>query len=177
MSLRDELLRAGLVSKEKVTEVETSSRKRAHQIKKNKSLSAAEAKRQLEAKRQRQAAVEQQREQDRLLNLAREAEKKARALPAQIRQLIAEHRLNDPKAEIRYNFVAGGRFVRAVRVTPQQQNQLAKGLIGIAVNDEDEYDFPLIPREAAEKLAQLCADKILLLYPENDGSEEEDGER
>jgi uncharacterized protein YaiL (DUF2058 family) len=155
MSLREQLLKAGLVSKEQAKQAESGARKQGHQIKKKQAAPTVEAARQAEERRQR------------------EAEKQRKASLAQARQLIDSNRLNEADAESRYNFT-DGRYIRSVRVTSQQQKLLAMGRIGIARNDANPYDFPLIPRETALKLTELCPDKLLLLHPENDGNEAEE---
>ena len=168
MSLRDQLLKAGLVSQGKAKKVESDARKQAHKIKKDKSLAATETARKEAEQRSRKAEEARKKERDRLLNLEREAEKQHHADLARVRQLIASQRLNDPDADIRYNFSADGRRIRFVRVTAQQQNRLAMGLIGIARNADDEYDLPLIPRETALTVAKLDPDSLLLLHPHSD---------
>ena len=172
MSLRDELLKAGLVSKDKAKQMDAQTRKQAHKAKKNKKVAATDAAHQARLQERRDAEARQRRERDRALNQFRDAERKHRARLAQGRQLIESNRLNEADAEIRYNFLAGNRFIRYVRVTPQQQKQLARGLIGVARNDRDKYDFPLIPRETALKLRELCPENLLLLNPESDADED-----
>ena len=172
MSLRDELLKAGLASADKAKKLDTDSRKQDHQRKKSKALAAEEAVRQAEARRQAEVEAARKREQDRRLNLEREAEKKQRELIARARQLIDGHRLNDPKAEIYYNFFdSDGHWIRAIRVTPAQRKALAVGRLAILRGDHDEFDFSLAPRETALKLVEFAPERVMTLHPENDGSE------
>ena len=179
MSLRDELLKAGLASADKAKKLDADNRKQDYQRKKNKALAAEEAARQAEAHRQAEAEDARKREQDRQLNLAREAEKKQRELAARARQLIDSHRLNDPKAEIYYNFLdSDGHWIRAIRVTPAQRKALAMGRLAILRGDHDEFDFALAPRDTALKLMEFAPERVLTLHPESDGSdigEEEKG--
>ena len=172
MSLRDELLKAGLASADKAKKLDADSRKQDHQRKKSKALAAEEAVRQAEARRQAEVEAARKREQDRRLNLEREAEKKQRELIARARQLIDGHRLNDPKAEIYYNFFdSDGHWIRAIRVTPAQCKALAMGRLAILRGDHDEFDFSLAPRETALKLVEFAPERVMTLHPENDGSE------
>ena len=173
MSLRDQLLKAGLVSQEEASKVDADARKQAHKAKKDKTASAAEATREAQARRSREAEAERKRERDRELNREREAQKKRKEATARARQLIESNRLNEAEAEIRYNFLMEGRYIRSVRVTHQQQKHLAMGRIGIARNAANPYDFPLIPREVALKLAEFCPEDLLLLYPESNSPGEE----
>lgn len=174
MSLRDELLKAGLVSTDRAKQLESSQRKQQHQRKKGQETAAQEAARQAEARRQLETEAARKREQDRQLNLEREAEKKARELAARARQLLDAHRLNDPEAQIFYNFLdRDGRWIRAIRVTPTQRRGLALGRLAILRGDRHPFDFPLVPRETAVKVAQLAAERVMVLHPESAVLDEE----
>jgi hypothetical protein len=175
MSLRDELLKVGLVSADKAKKLDSDGRKQDHQRKKNQALAAEEAARQAEARRQAEVEAARKREQDRRLNLEREAEKQQRESIARAHQLIASHRLNDPQAEIFYNFFdSDGHWIRAIRVTPLQRKGLAMGRLAILRGDRDEFDFSLVPRETAMKLAEFAPNRVMVLHPESDGSDRED---
>ena len=167
MSLQEQLLKAGLVSAENLKKQEKEARKRLHESKKDKAVAAAEANRKAEEQRRREQELARKRDYDQQLNREREAQRKFKEEKTQARQLIASHRLNDAAAEIPYNFIDGS-FIRFVRVTPQQQIQLAKGRLGIVRSFESNYDFPLVPRETALKFADRFPESILLLYPESD---------
>ena len=119
------------------------------------------------------AEAARKREQDRQLNQKRAAEKQRREEAARARQLIDGHRLNEPEAEQRYNF-QDGRFVRSIRVTAAQRKALALGRLAIVQGDRSEFDFALIPREIALKLAEFVPERVLLLYSESSGDETED---
>ena len=173
MSLRDELLKAGLAPSDKAKQLESDTRKQEHQRKKSKALAAEEAARQAEARQRAEAEAARKREQDRQLNQKREAEKRRREQVARARQLIEGHRLNDPQAEIPYNF-QDGRTIRSIRVTASQRKALALGRLAVVRGDRDEFDFSLAPRETALKLAEFMPERVLLLYPESSGDEAED---
>jgi uncharacterized protein YaiL (DUF2058 family) len=177
MSLRDELLKTGLVSADKAKKLESDDRRQDHQRKKNKALAAQETARQAEARRQAEAEVSRKREQDRRLNLEREAEKQRREQDARARQSIDAHRLNEPEAEILYNFLdRDGRWIRAIRVTPSQRKGLATGRLAIARGDRHEFDFALVPLETARLVAEFAPERVLLLHPDSDGSETDAGQ-
>jgi uncharacterized protein YaiL (DUF2058 family) len=174
MSLQEQLLKAGLVSAEKAKKLESESRKQSHQARKNKTVAVAEAALQEEEKRRLEAEAARKREHDRQLNREREAQKKLKADMARARQLIEGRRLNAADANIPYNFLVDGRYIRSVRVTREQQRQLAMGRIGIVRNFDDEYDFLLVPRETALILAELVTAGLLLLHPEKSSLEVEE---
>lgn len=174
MSLQDQLLKAGLVSKEKAKKIknEKSSQKhRSHRDKQLKQKLALEKKQQL---KELKAIDEAKKALDRDINQARllkEAQKEARL---QARQLIDSHRVNSwqreevsqskkfqegkPQQEgsfIRFNFSPDGKKVRFVMVTPTQQKALFKGALAICRNDRDGFDYPLLPRAIAKRLLTL----------------------
>ena len=174
MSLQEQLLKAGLVSAGDLKKQEQEARKRFHESKKDKAIATAKANRKAEEQRHLEQELARKRDHDRQLNREREAQKKLREERARARQLIASHRLNDSAADIPYNFMDGS-YIRFVRVTPQQQIQLAKGRLGIVRSFDSDYDFPLVPRETALKLADSFSDRVLLLNPKGDstGDQEE----
>lgn len=176
MSIRDQLLKAGLVSQDKARQAEVEARKQTHQTKKDKGMAAAEATRRAEERQRLEAEAERKRERDRQLNREREAHKKQKENAARVRQLIESHRLNDPNADIPYYLSIDGRRIRPVRVTQAQRKLLARGRLGVARNQDDEYDFPLLPRETALKVAEIDPQGLLLLHPESDGSAPEDAD-
>jgi hypothetical protein len=173
MSLREQLFKAGLVTAEQIKQAETEAKKKTHQSKKDKALGAEEAARKAAEQRQRQEEAARKRERDRALNEEREAIKRRRENAARVRQLIATNRVNDAQAQIRYNFQAG-RVVRSVRVTPPQQRLLAQGRLGIVRNPHDEFDFPIVPRDTADKLAAIDPALVLLLYEESTQPDDDD---
>jgi uncharacterized protein YaiL (DUF2058 family) len=174
MSLRDELLKAGLVSADKAKKLDSDTRRQDHQRKKSQALAVEEAAKQAEMRRQTEAEAARKRERDRQLNLEREAEKQRRERTARAQQLIDSHRLNNPDAEILYNFLdSDGHWIRAIRVLPPQRKGLAMGRLAIVRGNRHEFDFPLIPRDIALKLAEFTPERVLLLHPESDGSEAE----
>ena len=87
--------------------------------------------------------------------------------------MLKDRRLNDPQAEIPYNFSAG-KVVRRVRVTLGQQRELAQGKLGIVRNPNDEFDFPIVPRQTAETLAAIDPRLVVLLYDLNSKPDDDD---
>ena len=173
MSLRDELLKAGLVSSDKAKKLDSDGRKQDFQRKKGKALTSEEAAQQAEVRKRAEAEAVRKREQDRQLNQAREAEKQRREQQARTRQLLDAHRLNDPKAESGYNF-QDGKHIRTVRVTSAQRKALATGRLAIVRGDRNEFDIALLAREIAQKLVEFAPDRVLLLHPESSDDDEED---
>jgi uncharacterized protein YaiL (DUF2058 family) len=173
MSLQEQLLKAGLVSTEKLKKMETETRKQLHQSRKNKAVAAAEVAHKAEEKRRLEAEATRKKELDRQLNREREAQKKLKEDMARTHQLLESQRLNEVDADIPYNFL-DGRYIRRIRVTQQQQKLLAMGRIGIVRNVDDEYDFPLVSRETALKVAEIFPEGLLLLHPESGSVEDQE---
>lgn len=174
MSLQDQLLKAGLVSKEKAKKIKSkknAQKHRSHRDKKLKEKLSLEKQQHLEeikALDEAKKAFDRERNQARLL---KEAQKEARL---QARQLIDSHRVNiwlreeeisskklqegrPQKQEntIRFNFSPDGKKVRFVMVNAAQQNALLKGDLAICRNDRDGFDYPLLPKAIAQRLLAL----------------------
>ena len=173
MSLRDQLLKAGLVTEEQARKAEGQKRKSGHQGKKNKKLGAEQAAQKQQQEQARQAEQAAKRERDKALNREREQVRRRRENAARIRQMVGANRVNDPDAEVRYNFSAG-KVVRSLRVTERQQRQLALGRLAIVRNPQDEFDFPLVPRKTAEAMAEVDPKLVLLMYDETSELEDDD---
>ena len=173
MSLRDQLLKAGLVSSEKVRQAEREARQQSHQTKKSKTAAAAEAARKAEQRRQRDEQARRERERDRELNRQRDSEKRRRAVLAQVRQLLDSQRQNDANAELLYNLQVGKK-IRRLRVTDKQRKLLAMGRLGVARNPHDPFDLPIVSRSTALKLQSLGDEFIALLHPESSRLDDDD---
>lgn len=163
-SLQDQLLKAGLVSKQ--------------QAKQNRSSKKKTKKRQggvdQEAQARKRALAEQQRkkaEQDRELNRKHAEEARARAQAEELRQLIHAHRLTREGADIAFNFTDGGKLKR-LYVNAEQQKGLIAGRL--AVVRQDTF-FELVPKDIAERVAERNAALVLVLNkPDETKADEED---
>lgn len=172
MSLRDQLLKAGLVSQEAVKKLESDKRRKKHQGKKDKRVGKAQAEQKAAEQKQREQAAAQKREQDRKLNQTRESERRRKANRAAILDLLGKHRTNEKDASQVYNF-QDGRYIRRVNVTDQQLFLIAYGQVGIVRNPKDVFDYPIVPRDIALKIASLDASCVVVLHNENEGPADE----
>jgi len=139
MSLQDQLLKAGLVDKNKVRKAKQAKHKQIKQ----KKPTTDEAK--LAAERARAEKVER----DRQLNLERKQEAEQRAVAAQIRQLIEMNRQERNKGEIPFNFVDGSTITH-IYVDETQQRQLGRGRLAIVRLDGG---YEIVPAAVSEKIA------------------------
>jgi len=172
-SLREQLLKAGLVSEEQVKQSETSKRKQKFRGQKDRKLAQEQAAKRRAEQEKRAQEEATKRVRDRQLNQQRDAKQKRREDLARIRQLLGKHRKNDPNAELPYNFQSG-KVIRKVRVTEQQQKQLGAGRLGIIRNPQDEFDFVLLPREIALKIGAIEQRALVVLYDEGPLDAEDD---
>lgn len=166
MSLRDQMLKAGLVSGDEVKKVETGKRKKQHRQRKDRRLAAEAAaeqqQRQLEVEQARAADIERQR----ALERERAAERERREQVLRAWQLIEAQRLNETQADIHYHFLVDeGQHIRYVNVTLAQQSALASGQLGIACQHDDPHDLALLPREAIDRLSSFVPQQVVLLHP------------
>lgn len=146
-SLRDQLLKAGLVDEKKLRQSRQGRKKVGRP-----GTGAADPIPGVGANRDRQA------ERSRELNRQRQEAAQRKAVAAQIRQIIREHRLARDEADQTYHFQHGER-IRSMHVTGDQRDGLVRGQLGI-VTLADRYE--LVPREAVEKIRTRDADRVIV---------------
>ena len=143
-SLKDQLLKAGLVDVRKVSSVHKEKKKQQMMERKHKVETVDEAK--LNA----QQAMLEKAERDRQLNFERDEQLRHKAIIAQIKQLIEVSHLPRTGAEIPYNFTDGTK-IKKILVTQTMLDQLSNGRLAI-VKFEDQYS--VVPKAVAEKIRQ-----------------------
>jgi uncharacterized protein YaiL (DUF2058 family) len=146
-SLRDQLLKAGLVTKKQATQVEqTQQRQQYRQAKGQKPAQTDEQRRALEQARAAKVA------RDRELNQQRAAKADAKARHAEIRQLIDQHRLPPLEGEQfdYFNFVAGKK-IRRIALNPELRARLARGELCIV---RHEGRSALVPGDVAARIGE-----------------------
>jgi len=163
-SLQDQLLKAGLVSEQKIKQARTDRRK------KSKQTGGKDAAAEEHRLRARQAAAEKA-QRDRELNLKREEEVRRKAEDNELRQLIHAHRLARRDGDLPYNFQDGANLKR-IYVTAEQKTALVAGKIALVRQDKG---YEVIPSEVAEKVLARRPELVLVLNrPGRDESTEED---
>ena len=160
LTLQEQLLKAGLVSDAKAKTVKTEKRKQEKQQRKNNVESVDLAK--LFAER----AKAEQIEKDRLLNQQKAQEAEKKAIAAQIKQLIEEHKQKqDPDGEA-YNFT-DGKNVKKLYVSETMRDSLIRGRAAIVKCGKS---YEVVSADAAEKICLRDAACVLVL---NKGTETE----
>lgn len=150
-SLQEQLLKAGLVDKDKAKTINKTKRKEAKAAKGrgidivNESREAA-----LNAAKEKAA-------KDRALNASLNEAAQRKAINAQIKQLIEIHSIARDKGDIAFNFTDGTK-VKKIYVTPKQQNQLSCGVLSIAKQGDQ---YAIIPSPIADKIAQRDASRVI----------------
>ena len=165
-SLRDQLLKAGLVSEEQVRKAQSSAARKAKAKRRVPKAKRGKPKAPTAADRARAEKTAR----DRQLNAEREASRARNALNAQLAQIAEGARLNDPKADIVHNFVKGTK-VKRVHVTPDQRDQLAASKLGITVIHNRVH---LIDAATVEKLRKLDKDVYVWIASEQDTDDDGD---
>lgn len=149
-SLKDQLLKAGLVSKNKAKK---QPKKKAPQVaKKNRKKPSENT---LRTQRQ----MLDKAKKDKKLNEQRRIDAERKALFAQIKQLVNGSKVERKDGETAYNFTFNKK-VKTIYVTDEQHKQLSKDqLVIIALGDDV---FEVVPKVVANKIAERDADRVVL---------------
>ncbi|TXH71743.1 MAG: DUF2058 domain-containing protein [Thiothrix sp.] len=171
-SLKDQLLKAGLIDQAKAEKAGREERKNAHQ---KTAKAQKEAKRTGEvkvdeAKVLAEKALQEQAERSKELNRLQREQAEQKAIQAQIRQLIEMNRLDRRQGEISYQF-ADQNKIKNLLVTELLQDRLAYGMIAVV---RFGTGYELVPRVVAEKIAQRDASVVVVLNLNQNPSPAED---
>lgn len=149
MSLRDQLLQAGLITKK---QAEQAARPQHHQRQdrapKKPPSAVEEQRRAAQAAAQKAQAEKQAQDQARNRQQQEKAERKARH--AQIKQLVEQNRLPKLDSEELFNFIDGTR-IRRIPVNADMRLRLGNGQLRI-VRCEGRYE--VVPGAIAERIAE-----------------------
>lgn len=162
-SLQEQLLKAGLTTKDKANKVNSAKRKQKKINRKHKINTVDED------KAAAQQTIKEQAERARQLNQEKNAIAEEKAIIAQIKQLIDVNRQSRGKPAVSFNFSDNG-AIKKLEVSNEVHKYLTNGLLAIA-KSADQY--VLVPKAVAEKINQRSPDYIIIL---NDKVEEEVGE-
>ena len=154
LSLREQLLKAGLVTEKQAKQAERTTSDQRHRQAKGGKRSPPPPPEPTKSAQQAQAA-KLLRDQELNRKQQEKAARKARA--AELRQLVEQLRLPRPESDEYYNFVDGGR-VRRLQITPELRARLAAGTVSI-VRYDGRYD--LVPADVLERIRERHADAIV----------------
>ena len=152
-SLQDQLRNSGLVSAKQAHNAKAEKRKQKRRQRAGVADEDAA----------RRAAIEQQKAEktarDRELNAARDAESRANALAAQIRELVTLNRINDDVPDpVRHHFETDGR-VQSLYMSAEAHRALIAGRLAIV---RDGGAFALVPTAVADKIAERDATAVVV---------------
>ncbi|WNW11439.1 DUF2058 domain-containing protein [Pseudomonas sp. DTU_2021_1001937_2_SI_NGA_ILE_001] len=164
LSLRDQLLKAGLVNEKQAKQVSKAKQKEQRLAHKG----------QIEIddsqKRAAQEAMAEKAKRDQELNRQQQEKVEAKARAAQIKQLIEVSRLPKINSEDYYNFV-DDKKVKRIAVNALMRNKLSSGSLAI-VHHGGGYE--IIPREAALKIQERDPKRIVLLNTPTEAPDADD---
>jgi uncharacterized protein len=165
-SLQEQLLKAGLTTKDKAVKAKSAKVKQSKINRKHKIETVDENK--LAAQR----ALEEKAERARLLNQEKNAVAEEKATIAQIKQLIEVNTQSLGKPQISFNFTDNN-TIKKLEVSNEIHKHLTNGLLAIAKFDSR---YSLVPKVVAEKIIERSADYIVVLHDkaETQAVEEDD---
>lgn len=166
-SLRDQLLKAGLVTRDQANRAAAKSRRKQ---KPRKGPESEDSARERQVRQEIAAAERSKQTRDRDLNRNRDQARAVKARRAELRKQLRETHKNDGKGEITHYFQFG-RKVRQVMVTSRQQEQLVAGDLGIVVMDGITY---LVERSLADTVQRDDPDACVVIHDGEDSAAVDD---
>lgn len=169
-SLQDQLLKIGVIDKQKKKKVQHQQRKEG-----NKARQAAKSGQKVESETiavQQQLAKERhdKKLRDLELNKQRDEERANKAVVAEVQQIIQQHNVAIPKeADIAYNFTHDKK-VKKIYITSEQQQQLTLGQLAITCLGEH---HTLIPDKIAEKIEARLPSSVIRIQSDIISSEDD----
>jgi len=162
---QEQLLKAGVVSKQQVQKANTEKNKKKKQQRNQKGKAVDEAA--IKASK----AAEAKAQRDRELNKKKEDQAKAKAVSAEINQLILDNLIErDESCEIVYNF-EHNKKVKRIYVNEDMKQKIIQGKLGLA---RIEGRYELVPESVAEKINQRNERRIVIFSAEDEAVDEND---
>jgi uncharacterized protein YaiL (DUF2058 family) len=151
LSLQEQMLKAGLVNKKKLTKAKKGSKKSRDLAKEIKASVATSKQEQVERAQQHNQELKEQ--------------KLSKEIKAQIKQLIEMNRIKQKPSDLKYNFT-DGTLIKFLYVEPLIREQLVKGVLAVARYEDTHV---IIPNSVAKKIAMRDESVII----ENKTAEED----
>lgn len=162
-SLQEQLLKAGIVDKDKAKKLKKEKRKQAAQQPKGKVVID-------ETKEAAKRALAEKAEADRRRSQQQNAEAEKKALRAQIIQIVGMNKVDRQRGEVSYQFT-DGKKIKKILVTAELKNLLSNGRLAIAKLDER---YELVPSGIAEKITARDASVIVSHHVNTNDTIDED---
>lgn len=162
---QDQLLKAGLVTKQQVQKANQDKHKKKKQrpSKKEKPIDEAALK--------AQQAAREKADRDRELNRKKEQQARQKAISIEINQLITSNCLaRNENCEIAYNF-EHNKKVKRIYINAEMKQQIINGKLGIA---RIEGRYELVPQAIADKIRERNEKRIVIFDKEKQSIDEND---
>ncbi|MFT5656842.1 MAG: hypothetical protein ACI9KN_000111 [Gammaproteobacteria bacterium] len=167
-SLQDQLLKAGIIDKNKAKKVKNDQHKQAKTTRKMGGKTVNEAKAAVLTEQAKKL------ERDRALNMKKQQEANQKAVVAQIKQLIDLNKIDGSKGDIHYSFVYASK-VKNIYVTEELRDHLSQGQLAIvSLLENKNQKFEIVPAAVAEKIAQRDSQYIVQLNDKHSSDKIED---
>ncbi|MDH5434938.1 MAG: DUF2058 domain-containing protein [Gammaproteobacteria bacterium] len=160
-SLQEQLLKAGLTTKDKLNKVKGAKHKQ-EKIKRAQKREIVD-----NAKLEAQKTQKEMAERARKLNQLKNAEAQEKAIVAQIKQIIDVNKQSGGKPEVTFNFSDNGK-IKKLEISKEIHRYLTKGFLAISRYNGE---YAIIPKNIAAKIEQRSKDYIVLLNQEEAQSE------
>jgi uncharacterized protein YaiL (DUF2058 family) len=161
-SLQDQLLKAGLANKKQAVRA-----KKAKNSKEKLKRTGKEV--EDESAQLAKQAMEEKLAKDKALNEEKNRQAELAAIKAQIHQIVAMNRVEE-RGDIEHRFPDGS-TITTMLLTDTQRKAVINGVLAI-VKTNDQYD--LIPRKAAQKIAERDESLVLVCNDNADEQAEDD---
>lgn len=162
---QEQLLKAGLVSKQQVNRVNQEKLKKKKQQRGNKQASIDENRVKAQQAAHRKAEI------DRELNRKKQQQAQKKAISIEIDQLIKDNAIKrDASCDLAYNFEHYNK-VKRLYVNEDLKRQLVQGKLGIA---RITGNYELVPRSVADKIRQRNEKRIIVFQadqPQENGDD------
>jgi uncharacterized protein YaiL (DUF2058 family) len=149
LSLRDQLLKAGLVSEKQARQAEQQQKQRTFKEQHQGGRKAPD-RREAERLAAQQQAAAAKAAKDAELNRKREEKAAAKARWAEIRQIVEQNRIARPESDDYYNFIINKKVGR-IAVDATLRGRIVRGELGI-VRCDGHYE--LLPSEACDRIRE-----------------------
>ncbi len=154
-SLQEQLLKAGLTTKQKAQQANTDKRRKNKQ---KRSGVKVETSLQEQVKQEVQLSQKEKQAKDAALNAKKKQELEQKEQKLRILQILQHHHLKNIQGETEYNYTFDNK-IKKLHLDPQTHKALVNGRLAICGLDEITY---VVTSETAVKIAELNADVVLL---------------
>ena len=163
---QDQLLKAGVVTKQQVKKAQSASKKKKKEQRSKKNNNVVD-----ENKLKLQQVAKEKADRDKALNQRKEDQAKQKAISAEIDQLITANLIKrSDECEIIYNF-EHRKKVNRIYVNEDMKQGIIDGKLGIA---RIEGRYELIPKLIAERIQQRNEKRVILFENTEEENNEDD---